>query len=112
MSVLVLPWPSSGTLHMQFFADRQQELGGRDARVQDQGDFGIARQLLEQAADDRRLAGADFTRQLDEATGLVDAVQQVRQRLRVPLTEVQVAGVRRDRERFFLEAEKACVHAD
>ena len=98
--------------HMQFFADRQQELGGRDARIEDQGDFGIARQLLEQAADDRGLAGADFTRQLDEPSRLVDTVQKMRQRLGVPLTEVQVAGVRRDRERFFLEPEKACVHAD
>ena len=29
----------------------------------------------------------------------------------VPLAEVQVARVRRDRERFFLEAEKARIHA-
>ncbi len=98
-------------LQVQFLADRQQELRRRDARVQDQRDFGMARQLLEQAADDRRLAGADLARQLDEAARLVDAVQQVRQRLGVPLAEVQVARVRRDRERFFLEAEKARVHA-
>ena len=99
-------------LQVQFFADREQELGRRDPRVEDQRDLGVTRQLLEQAADHRRLARADLASQLDEAAGLVDAVQQVRQRFGVPLAEVQVAGVRRDRERFFLEAEKACIHMD
>ena len=96
---------------VQLLADRQQELRRRDPRVQDQRHVGVARQLLEQAADDGGLAGAHFARELDEAARLVDAVHQVRERLRVPLTEVQVAGVGRDRERLFLESEKARVHA-
>ncbi len=98
-------------LQVQFLADRQQEFRGRDARVQDQRDFGMTWELLEQAADHRRLAGADFARQLDEPARFIDTVQQVRQRFGVPLAEVQVARVRRDRERFFLETEKARIHA-
>ena len=44
--------------------------------------------------------------ELDEAAGLVDAVHQVRQGLRVPLREEQVARIGRDRERLLVEAEK------
>src|SRR6185295_5122045 len=98
--------------HAQLFADRQQELGRRNPRVQDQRNVGVLGQLLEQAADDRRLAGADLTRELDETTGLVDAVEQVRERLRVPLAQIQVAWVRGDRERLFVQAKKARVHAE
>ena len=101
-----------GNRHVQFLADREQELGRRDAGVQDQRDVRVARQLLEQAADHGGLAGADLARELDETARLVDAVQQVRERLGMPLAEVQVAGVRRDRERLFLETEKARVHAE
>ena len=101
-----------GNRHVQFLADREQELGRRDAGVQDQRDVRVARQLLEQAADHGGLARADLARELDEPARLVDAVQQVRERLGMPLAEVQVAGVRRDRERLFLETEKARVHAE
>ena len=103
--------PGLRHVDVQLLADGEQELGGRDARVEDQRDVGVARQLLEQAADDRGLAGAHLAGQLDEAARLVDAVQQVRERLRMPLAEVQVAGVGGDRERLFLESEKARVHA-
>jgi len=63
------------------------------------------------AADDLGLARARFARELDEPAGLVDAVEQVRERLGVPLAEVQEAGFRRDRERLFLEPEKARIRA-
>ena len=42
------------------------------------------RRLRQQRADHRGLAGAHLAGELDEAAGLVDAVDQVRQRLRVP----------------------------
>ena len=103
--------PGLRHVDVQLFADREQELGRRDPWIEDQGDVRVDRQLLEQAADHRGLAGAHLARELDEAARLVDAVQQVRERLRVPLAEVQVAGVGRDRERLFLESEKARVHA-
>src|SRR5256885_6018177 len=45
-----------------------------------------------------------------EAARLVDAVQQVRQGFGVPLAQVQVARIGRDRERLFVEAEERQVH--
>ncbi len=97
-------------LHVQLVADREQELGGRDARIQDQRDVAMRRQLLQQAAQHRRLAGADLAGELDEAAGLADAVGEMRERLRVPLAQVEVARVRRDRERLFVQPEEARVH--
>src|SRR4029077_16930890 len=64
----------------------------------------------EERTHDGGLAGADFAGELHEAAGLVDAVQQVRERLRVPLTQVEVARIGRDRERLFVEAEEREVH--
>jgi hypothetical protein len=61
-----------------------QELGGRQPRIEDQRDLGILRRARQQRADGRGLAGADLAGQLDEAAGLVDAVQQMRERIRVP----------------------------
>ena len=97
-------------LHVQLVADGEQELRGRDARVQDQRDVAVRRQLLQEAAQHGRLAGADLAGELDEAAGLADAVGEVRERLGVPLAEVEVARVRRDRERLFVQPEEARVH--
>ncbi len=97
-------------VHLQLVADALQEFGGRHPRVQDQRDIAVGRELLQQAAQHRGLAGADLAGELDEAAGLADAVGQVRQRLRVALAEVEVARVRRDRERLFVQPEKASVH--
>ena len=94
----------------KLFADRQQELRRCHARIEDQRDLGVLRRLRQQRPNYRGLAGADFAGELDEAASFVDAVDQVRERLRVPFREEQVARIRRDRERLFVEAEERGVH--
>ena len=100
-----------GQQDAQLLADRQQELRRVHARVQDQRDLGVVRLLGQQRADDGGLAGADFAGELDEAAGLGDAIDQVRQRLGVATAEEQVARVRRDREGLLGQAVERKVHA-
>ena len=95
----------------ELLADGEQELRGRHARIQYHGNVRMVRQPREERAHDGCLAGADLASQLNEAAGLVDAVQKVREGLGVALAQIEVARVRRDRERFFDEAEEAEVHA-
>ena len=90
----------------QLLADGLQELRGRHARIEDQRDLGVFGRLGQQRANYRGLARAHLAGELDEAPGLVDAVDQVRQRLRVPFREEQVARIGGDRERLLVEAEK------
>ena len=85
---------------------------GVNCGIEDHRDVGMTRHALEQRAHDRGLAGADFAGELNEAAGLVDAVQQVRERLRMPLAHEEVARIGSDRERLFAQAEKARVHAE
>ena len=97
-------------LHVQLVADGEQEFRGRDARVQDQRDVAMRRELLQEAAEHGRLAGSDLARQLDEAAGLADAIGEVGERLGVALAEVEVSRIRRDRERLFVQPEEARIH--
>ena len=108
---LRLPSAESGTPMPELLADGEQELRRRHLRIEDQGDLGVLRRLRQQRAHDGGLAGADLAGELHEAAGLVDAVQQVRQRLGVPLAEVEIARIRSDRERLLVEAEKGQIHA-
>ena len=94
----------------QFFADGEQELRRRHARVEDERDLGVFGRLGEQRTNYGGLARADLARELDEATRLVDAVHQVRQGFRVPFREEQVARVGGDREGLLVESEKGGVH--
>ena len=95
----------------ELFADRQDELDGRQLRVEDDGDVGMARHALEQRAHHGGLAGADLAGQLDEAAGFVDPVQQMRERLGMPLAHEEIARVRGDGEGLLAQSEKARVHA-
>src|SRR5262245_10501556 len=94
----------------QLFADGEHEFCGRDARIENQGDFSVLRNLAEEATDDRGLAGANLASQLDEAAGLVDAIEKMSERLGVPLAQEQVTRVRRDGERLFAETKKCRIH--
>src|ERR1019366_10645390 len=94
----------------QLLADRQQEFGRRGSRIQDNRYVRMMRHAREQGSHHGCFAGADFPGQLDEAAGFVDAVQQMSQRLGMPLAQIKVARVRRDRERPFTETEEADVH--
>jgi hypothetical protein len=71
----------------------------------------MAGHALEQRADHGGLARADLARQLNEPAGLVDAVQQMGERLRMTLAHVEVARIGSDCERLLAEAEKARIHA-
>jgi hypothetical protein len=95
---------------VELVADRLQELHHRELRVEDVGDVAALGDLLEKAAADRRLACADLAREQDEAAAAADAVEQVGERLAVALAHVEVARVRRERERLLLEAEEPRVH--
>ena len=99
-------------LHVQLVADGEQELRGRDARIQDQRDVAVRRELLQEAAEHGRLAGADLARQLDEAAGLADAIGEVSEGLGVALAEIEVSRIRRDRERLFVQPEEARIHVE
>ncbi len=94
----------------ELLADREEQLGRRHARIEDERDLGVFRDLRQERAHERGLAGADLPGELHEAAGFVDAVQQMRERLGVPLAEEQVARIGSDREGLFVEAEEAEVH--
>ena len=100
-----------GVGHMELVADRLQQLDRGELGVEDVGDVAMLGNLLEQAATDGGLAGADFAGQHHEAAATaLHAVEQVRQRLAMALAHEQETGVRRDRERLVLQAEEGRVH--
>ncbi len=99
-----------GHADAHFLADGQQELGRRHARVEDERDLGVLRSLREQRPHHRRLAGADFAGELHEAARLIDAIQQMSQGFGVALAQIEIARIRSDRERLFIETEKRQIH--
>ncbi len=96
--------------HAELVADGLQQLERAELRVEDVGDVAALRDLLEEAAHDGGLAGADLAGQQHEAAAALQPVEQVRQRLAVALAHVEEARVRRDREGFALQAEGGGVH--
>ncbi|MNG08073.1 hypothetical protein D3C84_914050 [compost metagenome] len=96
--------------NLQLVADGFQQLGDAVFGIEDDRNFGVLRQLLEQAAAHRGLAGADIAGQQDETAVAVDAVEQAGQSLAVLLAQVQVARVGRYGERQLGEAEIIAVH--
>src|SRR5688500_108606 len=71
----------------------------------------MAGHAFQQRAHDGRFSGADLASQLNEAAGLGDAVQKMRERLRMPLAHEEIAGVWSDCKGLFAQAKKARVHA-
>src|SRR5690606_19159832 len=96
--------------HSQLVEDVLDELARRQLRIQDQRDLGLLGELLEDAADQRRLAGADLAGQLDEAAALGDTVDQMRERIRMAAAQEEIPRIRRDRERLFVKSEKFGIH--
>ena len=60
----------------------------------------------------RRLAGADFAGDDDEAGVSLDAVAQVAERLVVHPARIEVVGIRAQRERPFAKVVKAFIHGE
>jgi hypothetical protein len=85
----------------QLLADGQDELQRGLLRIEDDGHVRVSRHTFQQRTHHRRLARAHLPGELNEAAGLGNAVQEVRQRLRVPLAHEEVARVGSDGERFF-----------
>src|SRR5690606_4860652 len=94
----------------QLLADVLEKIPRRELRIEDQRDLGLLGKLLEEAADQRRLARADLAGELDEAAAFGDAVDQMSERVGMPAAQVEVPRIRRDRERFLVEPEEFRVH--
>jgi hypothetical protein len=95
---------------VELVADGLQQLGDGELRIEDVGDVAVRRNLLQEAAADSGLAGADLAGEQHEAAAAVQPVEQMRQRLAVPLAHEEIVRVRRDGERRLLQAEEGRVH--
>ena len=87
-----------------------EELDGRHDGVENQGrgDGGV--ETPEDCPAQRRLAGADISRQLDETAAAVDTVENLVESFPMFPGEEKVAWIRSDVERCFLEFVKFPVH--
>ena len=94
----------------ELLAHRAQQLHHRELRVEDVRHVAALRDLLQEAAAHRRLAGTDFAAEQHEPAAAAQAVEQVRQRLAMALAHEQKARVWRDREGLVLQAEVLRVH--
>ena len=95
---------------VELVADRLQQLDHRELGIEDVGDVAVGRDLLQEQAAHRGLAGADLARQQHEAAPAAQPIEQVGQRLPVALAHEQVARVRRDGERLALQPEIWRIH--
>jgi hypothetical protein len=86
--------------------DGFEELVCAQARVEDERGLEFVAEFFEELAADRGLAGADFAGEFDEAFALVDAEEQMVERLLMFPAEEQKARVRRDVERLFPQVVK------
>ena len=96
--------------HSQFIANRRHKLQWRQLRIENQREIDILRHLFEQGTNERGLPCADLPGELHEAPTLLEAKQQVRQRLLVGLAEIHVSGIRSNAEGSFLQPEIGFVH--
>ncbi len=97
-------------LRAQLVADGGQQLLGREQRIEDQRDVDALGEPIEEQAAYGRLAGPDLAGELDEAAVLLDAVEQMGERLLVTRAQVDEARVGRIRERSLAETEVRDVH--
>ena len=95
----------------EFLANGLEELDDREARVQNDGDVGVIRELvLQQSAHEGRLAGSDLTGELHETATLGNAVNKVRECLAVTFAHKQITRVGRYREWLFIKSEETRIH--
>ena len=94
----------------EFVAHGRDEFRGCHLRIEHHGDIHVDGYLLHQAAADGGLAGTDFTRQLNKAAALPQAIQQVRQCLAVAGAHIEKPRVRCNRERLLGKIEMVQVH--
>jgi len=87
-----------------------QQLRHRELRVEDVSDVALRRNLFQEAAAHRGLAGADLAGEQHEAAARIQAVQQVGQGFAMALAHEEVARVGRDGKRRVFESEERGVH--
>ena len=98
-------------IQAKFHRNGLHELVCVQDRVQDERGRVFVAKLFQHRPAERRLAGADFPRELDETFPLANAVEQMIQRLAMLGTEVQEARVRRNVERRLRQAIVFQIHA-
>ena len=98
-------------LNFEFGKNENEKLAGIHPRIEQKCS---ARTLIvepiQQPIDERGLARTDFTSQRDEAFAGLDAVHKASQGLLDLLGQIEIAGIRVNVERIFLEFEEALVH--
>ena len=104
VSVLVI-------IDSQLIADSGKQLHRIECGVENNGDIGVLRQLLKQAAVNRGLASAHLSRQQNKAAASADAIEQVRQSIPVTGTHKEIARIDRYRKGRFCKPEILVVHA-
>jgi len=97
-------------IELELLENRREKNRPRNLRIQDQRDVGLIGQLLEQCANESRLAGADLARELNEAAAMGHPVDEMCERIGVALAQKEIARIGRDRERFLAQAEELRVH--
>ena len=98
----------------QFLADRGQQFTRRHQGIEHESHPGVRRDLFEQTAAQRSLAGAHLPGELDETarTALADTVQQVREGVPVGGAQEHERRVGRNRERRFVQSKMLKVQGD
>src|SRR3954462_10566393 len=105
-------WCAGRISNVEFVANRGEQFLDGQFGIKDIGDIAGRRDLFQQAATYRGFARADITREQYEPAIAVDSIQKMGKRLLVPLAQVEIARVRRDRERCFDESEMVLVHGN
>ncbi len=95
---------------VKFVVDGAQQLDHGELGIEDVGDVAVLGNLLQKGAAHRGLAGTDFAGEQHKAATPAQSVQQMGQRLAVPLAHEQITRVRRYGKGAFLQPEKFYVH--
>ncbi len=94
----------------KFLAQRLEQFVDRQARIQDESYVEVVGHLVDQTANQRGFAGADFAGDQHEAAVGAQSVHQMCQRLAMALAQIQKSRIGRDREGLLFESIVVVVH--
>ena len=97
---------------LELVADGRQQVALGQGWIEDVGDLGLGRQLLQQAAGDGGFTCSHFPGQQHEAAAILQPVVEMGQGFPVTFTHIEIFGVGRDGERGLRQTEELCVHKD
>jgi hypothetical protein len=95
----------------EFVADGSDQFGLRQAGIENQSNIGVRGQLSDQAPAERRFPRPDLAGQLNEASRLLHAVDQMSKPFPVPLAHEEKPRIRGQRKWRFIQSEIFSVHA-